>query len=83
MVIGSAGLADLATPLQQAEARLGHEINPRIYATDEFRRKLASKHHFLTSVLPLRFPRGSLRTSPSSASAGGVAAMPRPRAAAD
>jgi predicted nucleotidyltransferase len=61
MVIGSAGLADLSPVLRKVEARLGREINPVTYSTGEFSEKLASKDHFLMTVLrePKHFVKGS------------------------
>ena len=51
MVVGTAGLSDLAVPLRKAEARLGREVNSVIFPEGELRRKLAARHHFVTSVL--------------------------------
>jgi len=51
MVIGSAGLADLAPPLRKAKARLEREINVTHYSVKEFRNKVARKDHFLSTVL--------------------------------
>jgi predicted nucleotidyltransferase len=61
MVIGTAGLADLSPVLRKAEVRLGRDINPTTYSATEFRGKLASKDHFLTTVLrePKHFVKGS------------------------
>ena len=51
MVLGDIGLASLSPALQEAEARIGRSVNASVFTPDEFRRKLASKNHFLTSVL--------------------------------
>jgi hypothetical protein len=51
MVIGRVGLSDLSTPLRKAEERLGREINVTHYSPVEFRKKIGSADHFLTSVL--------------------------------
>ena len=51
MIIGRAGLADLSPALRKAEARLGREINVTAYSPQEFREKVKSRDHFLTTVL--------------------------------
>ena len=63
MVIGSAGLADLAPALRKAERRLGREINVTNYSRDEFRKKVADGDHFLNTVLKgdLQFVKGEQR----------------------
>jgi predicted nucleotidyltransferase len=63
LVIGEAGLAELAPALRQAEARLGREVNVISYSASEFRRKAAGKDHFLAGVLrgPKEFVKGDQR----------------------
>jgi predicted nucleotidyltransferase len=63
MVIGSAGLADLAPVLRKTERRLGREINVTGYSRDEFRKKVAEGDHFLKTVLKgdLQFVKGEQR----------------------
>jgi len=63
VVVGSAGLADLAPALQKAEARLEREINVTHYSVKEFRNKVARKDHFLSTVLggAKEFVKGSQR----------------------
>ena len=51
MVVGEVGLADLTSTLRSAERRLGRAVNPTVYSSEEFRRKLRKHDHFLTSVL--------------------------------
>ncbi|MFO8007162.1 MAG: ArsR family transcriptional regulator [Candidatus Brocadiia bacterium] len=51
MIIGEASFEDIVQVLRPAEERLGREVNPTVYPPAEFRAKLASEHHFLTSVL--------------------------------
>jgi predicted nucleotidyltransferase len=51
MVIGTAGLADLSPALRKAELQLGREINVTNYSVAEFRRKIQTKDHFLTTLL--------------------------------
>jgi predicted nucleotidyltransferase len=51
MVIGKAGLADLSPVLRRAEQRLGREVNATVYSPGEFREKVLSHDHFLTTVL--------------------------------
>jgi predicted nucleotidyltransferase len=61
MVIGKAGLADLSPALRKAEQRLGREVNATAYSPEEFREKVKSRDHFLTTVLRARkhFVRGA------------------------
>ena len=60
MVIGKAGLADLSPALRKAEQRLGREVNATAYSPEEFREKVKSGDHFLTTILRerKRFVRG-------------------------
>jgi predicted nucleotidyltransferase len=52
MVVGDAvSLQDVVSALADAQARLGREVNPSVYRTGEFYRKLAGRHHFLSSVV--------------------------------
>jgi predicted nucleotidyltransferase len=52
MVVGrKISLEDVVSALAQAERELRREINPSVYRTGEFRRKLAEGHHFLSSVV--------------------------------
>ncbi len=51
MVVGSVGLADLTSTLRSAVKRLGRPVNPTVYSTEEFRKKVRKHDHFLTSVL--------------------------------
>jgi hypothetical protein len=51
MVIGKAGLADLSPALRKAEQRLGREVNATAYSPEEFREKVKSRDHFLTTIL--------------------------------
>jgi predicted nucleotidyltransferase len=51
MLIGAATLADLAIPLRSLESSLTRSVNPTVYSSEEFRRRVAAKNHFLRSVL--------------------------------
>ena len=51
MVIGHVTFADIVSALAPAQEALGREINPTVYAPEEFRHKVAARHHFVTSVL--------------------------------
>ena len=51
MVVGRTGLADLSSALRKAEQRLGREVNATVYSPEEFREKMKSHDHFLTTVL--------------------------------
>jgi predicted nucleotidyltransferase len=51
MVVGDAGLSDLAIPLRRVREKLGREVNPTVYSLDEFTRKASQGQHFIRSVL--------------------------------
>jgi predicted nucleotidyltransferase len=51
MVIGDVPPADLALPLRHARELLGREINPTVYAPEEFAQKRAAQDRFLSEVL--------------------------------
>ncbi len=51
MIIGRAGLADIAPALRQAERHLNRPVNPALYSREEFITKLTAKHAFLHAVL--------------------------------
>jgi hypothetical protein len=50
MVLGSVAFGDVVLALAPAQRMLGREINPTVFAVDEFRSKLASGNHFLRNV---------------------------------
>jgi predicted nucleotidyltransferase len=50
MVIGSLGFGEVVTALGPAQEKLAREVNPTVYSPAEFRTKLESGHHFLTTV---------------------------------
>jgi predicted nucleotidyltransferase len=51
LVVGSAGLADLAPAIKKAEEQLQRPINPLTYSPEEFARKARSGHHLLADIL--------------------------------
>ena len=51
MVVGSAQFGEVVSALGPAQKTLGREINPTVFAADEFRSKLGSGNHFLRSVM--------------------------------
>ena len=51
LVVGTAGLADLAGPLGRAQEKLGRDVNPKLYRPAEFAKRVADQDHFLLSVL--------------------------------
>lgn len=51
MVVGNASFGDVVSALGPAQTTLGREINPTVFAVDEFRSKLASGNHFLGRVM--------------------------------
>ena len=50
MVVGEVSFADVVSALAQIETKLGREVNPTVYGPREFREKLVSKNHFLSTV---------------------------------
>ncbi len=54
LIVGSVTMRKLVSALQGAQRTLGREINPAVYGIDEFRRRLAEKHHFVSSVYRAR-----------------------------
>lgn len=51
MIIEKVPPSDLALPLRHARELLGREINPTVYAPEEFARKRAGKDRFVSEVL--------------------------------
>ena len=51
MVIGRIHLSDLAVVLRSLEEQLGRSVNPSVYTSEEFLKRLGEKNHFLHSVL--------------------------------
>jgi len=51
LIIGEVEFGDVVSSLSPTQEKLGREINPTVYPEAEFRKKLAERHHFLTSVL--------------------------------
>jgi uncharacterized protein len=52
MVVGdSLSLTDVVSAIAEAQRELGREINPSVYPTAEFCRKLAEGQHFVSSVV--------------------------------
>jgi len=50
VVVGDVSFSDVVAALQEAQDRVGREVNPSVYSTEEFRKKIRSKHQFLTSA---------------------------------
>ncbi|MHC5542551.1 nucleotidyltransferase domain-containing protein [Singulisphaera rosea] len=51
MIIGRIGLAELATTLEGIEKTILRPVNPSLYSPEEIAEKLASGHHFLSTVM--------------------------------
>ena len=52
MVVGEqASMHDVVSALAEAQRDLGREVNPSVYRTEEFCRKLAQGQHFLSSAV--------------------------------
>ena len=50
MVVGDLSFADVASALSESETKIGREVNPTVYGPGEFRKKLAARNHFLSTV---------------------------------
>lgn len=51
MVIGDVSFTEVSEALGQAQQAIGREVNPSVYAPEDFRAKLKAKNHFLRTVL--------------------------------
>jgi len=51
MVVGKATLDQVLSRVSTTEKAIGRSINPTVYSVTEFKSKLATENHFLTSVL--------------------------------
>lgn len=51
LVVGSVTLAEVSAALEDAERRLGREVNPTVYSISEVSDRLRSGSHFLQQVL--------------------------------
>ena len=51
MVIGDVDFGDIVSALRPAQDQLRREVNPSVFSSAEFRERIASKDHFITSVL--------------------------------
>lgn len=50
LVVGSVSFGAVAETLSSAQSRLGREVNPTVYDSADFRRRLTTKDHFVTEV---------------------------------
>jgi predicted nucleotidyltransferase len=51
MVVGRISFGDVVSLFSPAEEQLGREINPVVYAINEFKKKVKEDHHFVRTVL--------------------------------
>lgn len=51
LLIGRATFGDVVSALVPAHERMGREVNPTVFPTKEFRKKLSTGHHFLQNVM--------------------------------
>lgn len=51
VVVGAASFGDLVPAMRRAAERLGRDVNPTVYSSNEFRAKVRAKDHFLSTVL--------------------------------
>ncbi len=50
LIVGDLDLREVVKSLSALQQTVGREINPTIYKPDEYRKKLKTGHHFLTSL---------------------------------
>jgi predicted nucleotidyltransferase len=51
MVIGSCSFANVVKAIHPVQEQLSREINPSVYAVDEFREKVSASQHFISTIL--------------------------------
>ena len=51
MVIGDVSFFDVVSAVSPLQETLGREINPTVFMTDEFEKRLAARDHFLSQVM--------------------------------
>ena len=51
MVIGELSFEEVSKALARTQETIGREVNPSVFGPEEFRAKLATKNHFLRSVV--------------------------------
>ena len=50
MVVGACKFSEVVDAIQKTQEKIGREINPTVYSVKEWQEKLASGHHFVTTV---------------------------------
>lgn len=50
-VVGDVTFEEVVSHLRSAQEKLGREINPTVYTSDEFQKKLKAKHHFVSALI--------------------------------
>jgi predicted nucleotidyltransferase len=50
-IVGDVELQEIASPLQACQKQLAREVNPKLFQPNEFAKRVASKDHFVLSVL--------------------------------
>jgi DNA-binding transcriptional ArsR family regulator len=51
MIVGTVSLADVSAALHRVERKIGRAVNPTIYNSREWKSKVKSREHFVTTVL--------------------------------
>ncbi len=51
MIVGEVGFGEIVSALRSTEDKLGREVNPSVFATDEWRKRVVSSDHFITTIL--------------------------------
>jgi predicted nucleotidyltransferase len=50
-IVGDVTFDEVVFALNEAQSKIGREVNPSVYPVKEFKTKLAKNHHFLKTVL--------------------------------
>jgi len=51
MVVGDVDFGEVVSALRSAQDRIGREVNPSVFAAEEWRRRVAGGDHFITTIL--------------------------------
>ncbi len=51
MIVGEADFGEVVSALRAAQDKLGREVNPSVFAPDEWHRRVAELDHFVTTLL--------------------------------
>ena len=51
MIVGEVGFGEVVSAIRSAQDRIGREVNPSVFAPDEWRKRVVSSDHFITTIL--------------------------------